>query len=125
MVHERRTCAMQGLRHGCSFNLGNAVFGGLEACGAKALRCSFRAEVTMRQAARVSRPRIWPVLVPLAALAGLAILWVSLWFYAAGKAQTTIAGWREREARVGRTYACATETIGGFPFRIDARCTDP
>lgn len=79
----------------------------------------------MRQAAGVSGRRIWPALVPLAALAGLAILWTSLWFYAAGKAQTTIAGWREREARVGRTYACATETIGGFPFRIEARCTDP
>jgi hypothetical protein len=79
----------------------------------------------MRQAAGVSRRRIWPALVPLAALAGLAILWTSLWFYAAGKAQTTIAGWREREAKVGRTYACATETIGGFPFRIEAHCTDP
>ena len=79
----------------------------------------------MRQPAPVPRRRIWPALVASGAVAGLAVLWTGLWFYSAGKAQATINGWREREARVGRTYACARETIGGFPFRIEARCADP
>ena len=32
---------------------------------------------------------------------------------------------RAREAKVGRIYACATQTIGGFPFRIEVHCSDP
>ena len=42
--------------------------------------------------------------------------------YAAGKVESTIAGWKEREARVGRTYTCASQSISGFPFRIEVRC---
>jgi hypothetical protein len=65
------------------------------------------------------------VLVPLGALAGLAILWTGLWFYGAGKADAAITGWRERESRVGRTYACGSQTVGGFPFQIKVSCTQP
>jgi hypothetical protein len=79
----------------------------------------------MRQPAPVSHRRIRPALIAAGTFVGLAILWTGLWFYSAGKAQATINGWREREARVGRTYACASEAIGGFPFRIEARCADP
>jgi hypothetical protein len=68
--------------------------------------------------------RRWPWIVAGLALV-LAGLWTGLWFYASAKVETTIAGWREREAKVGRVYACATQTIGGFPFRIDVRCADP
>ena len=78
----------------------------------------------MRQASPV-RWRIWPVLVPLGALAGLAILWIGLWFYGAGKADAAITGWRERELRVGRAYACESQTVGGFPFQIKVSCTQP
>jgi hypothetical protein len=71
------------------------------------------------------RPRRrWPWVVT-----GLAIifvvLWCVAWFYASAKVESTIAGWREREAKVGRLYSCATQTIGGFPFRIDVRCSNP
>jgi hypothetical protein len=47
------------------------------------------------------------------------------WYYAADKVEATIAGWREREAKVGRIYACAQQTIGGFPFRINVHCSAP
>jgi hypothetical protein len=53
------------------------------------------------------------------------VLWCVAWFYASATVESTIAGWREREAKVGRVYACATQTIGGFPFRIDVRCSSP
>jgi hypothetical protein len=52
-------------------------------------------------------------------------LWTAAWHYAADKAETAIAGWRAREAKAGRIYACATQTIGGFPFRIDIHCSGP
>ncbi len=70
------------------------------------------------------RRRRWPwVVIVLAVI--FVVLWTVAWFYASAKVDSTIAGWREREAKVGRLYACATQTIGGFPFRIDVRCSDP
>ena len=69
--------------------------------------------------------RIWPVLVP------------SCWCWcspscgpACGstpplRPKATIAGWREREAKVGRIYSCDRQTIGGYPFRIEVQCVDP
>jgi hypothetical protein len=65
------------------------------------------------------------VFVPLVIVAVLAAGWTGLWFYAASAAETALAGWRAREARSGRTYACGSETIGGFPFRIEVRCANP
>ena len=38
--------------------------------------------------------------------------------------ERTIEGWKAREAQAGRVYACATQTIGGFPFGIELRCAD-
>jgi len=74
----------------------------------------------------VSRPRRrWPfvalaLLVPL-----LAAGWTAAWYYAAGRAGAVIEGWREREARSGRIHRCASESIGGFPFRFELRCLEP
>ena len=48
--------------------------------------------------------------------------WSWFWFYAAGKAQVTVDAWRAREAKAGRVYACGTQTIGGYPFRIEVEC---
>jgi hypothetical protein len=68
--------------------------------------------------------RRWPwVVVVLAVI--VAGLWTVLWRFAAAKVEITIAGWRAREATVGRIYNCATQTIGGFPFRIEVRCAFP
>jgi hypothetical protein len=71
------------------------------------------------------RRRLWPVFVPFVLLVVLAVGWTGLWFYAAGRAENAIAGWRAREAKSGRTYECASESIGGYPFRIEVRCTKP
>jgi len=77
----------------------------------------------MFEARPVPRRRRWPlVLVVLAVICGG--LWAVAWHYGAGVAERTIAGWREREARAGRVYTCASETIGGFPFGFELHCTD-
>ena len=55
----------------------------------------------------------------------LAGVWSGLWYYATATAETMIAGWREREARKGRVQSCATQTIEGFPFRVELRCSEP
>jgi hypothetical protein len=54
----------------------------------------------------------------------LAAGWTGFWKFAAGKAQETIEGWRAREAKAGRIYNCASQTVGGFPFRIEVNCED-
>lgn len=69
--------------------------------------------------------RSWPLLVPFLILVILAGGWCAFWFYAAARAQDIIVDWRQREAKSGRVYGCAQENIGGFPFRIEVRCTDP
>src|SRR5262245_23488782 len=71
-----------------------------------------------------TRRRRW-LFVPFVLLVALAAIWTGVWFYAASRAETAIAGWRAREAKSGRNYECATQSISGFPFRIEVRCTDP
>lgn len=71
------------------------------------------------------RRRLWLVLVPLVLVVAIAAIWTGLWFYAASAAERAIDGWRAREARSGRSYECAQQTIGGFPLRIEVRCSDP
>jgi len=48
--------------------------------------------------------------------------WSWLWTYAAGKAEVTLEGWRAREAKSGRVFTCGSQTIGGYPFRIEVNC---
>lgn len=71
-----------------------------------------------------ARRRFRRVIVPALAVLALAALWTGFWFYAASTAETTIAGWREREARLGRIFTCDSQPIGGFPFRLEVRCAE-
>jgi hypothetical protein len=66
--------------------------------------------------------RSWQVILPFALFVALAAGWTALWFHASSMAQASIAAWRMREAQLGRIYTCATENLGGFPFRIEVRC---
>ena len=81
-----------------------------------------RARGTSR--ARTVPPRRWPIWAPVAAVILLAALWSGLWYVSASVADRALAGWVEREAAAGRAYSCGSETIGGFPFDVRARCTD-
>ena len=64
---------------------------------------------------------IW-LIVLLVVLAGG---WAAGWYYATATAESMIDTWRAREARVGRVQNCGTQTISGFPFRIEVRCSEP
>lgn len=54
----------------------------------------------------------------------LAAGWCGGWYYAASVADSTLAGWVEREAAAGRVYNCGSQGITGFPFRIQAHCAE-
>src|SRR5215831_7135984 len=56
--------------------------------------------------------------VVLAVVAG----WSAFWKFASDKAETTLDGWRAREAKAGRIYNCGSQAIGGYPFRIEVDC---
>jgi len=69
----------------------------------------------------MARRRRWPMVLAALAIA-LAGGWTWAWNYAASKVEATIERWKAREARVGRLYSCASQSIGGFPFSIQVRC---
>ncbi|HEY2243729.1 MAG TPA: DUF2125 domain-containing protein [Xanthobacteraceae bacterium] len=68
------------------------------------------------------RRRFWRFLLLAAVIVALPIGWTVLWSYAASIANEALSGWLNREAALGRVYACGSQTIGGFPFGIAIRC---
>jgi hypothetical protein len=79
----------------------------------------------MRVSASVSRRRRWLVFVPFFLVVLLGALWTGGWFTIAARVPGEIDAWRSREAAAGRRYGCGTQSIGGFPFRMEVRCSDP
>ncbi|MGZ3409782.1 MAG: DUF2125 domain-containing protein [Xanthobacteraceae bacterium] len=75
------------------------------------------------QPRRKRRP--WLLAIPLAVFFLIAAGWSAFWFVAASRANTAIAEWRDREAQAGRSFTCATQSIGGFPFRLEVACGEP
>lgn len=66
------------------------------------------------------RRRLAPALIVVALL--LAAGWCGLWYFAAGVAERTIAGWQAREAQAGRIHTCGAQSISGFPLAFEMRC---
>ena len=71
-----------------------------------------------RSARRRKRRYIGTLILFLALVGG----WNYLWYYATGKAEVAIDRWRAREAKAGRIYTCGSQSIGGYPFRIEVTC---
>jgi hypothetical protein len=70
------------------------------------------------------RSRRWLIATPLIVVIVLGIAWSGFWFFAAGKAEERINGWQSQQAQAGRVFSCGKQAVGGFPFRIEVRCTD-
>lgn len=68
--------------------------------------------------------RFWSILAPTAAATLLAAGWVAAWHYSAALAEERLSAWRAEEAKSGRIHSCARQTVNGFPFRIEVRCTN-
>jgi hypothetical protein len=77
---------------------------------------------TQSRRTRSARRRNRRYIVTLVLFVALIGSWSWLWHYAAGKAEVAIDGWRAREAKAGRVYQCGSQTIGGYPFRIEVNC---
>ncbi|HEX4411447.1 MAG TPA: DUF2125 domain-containing protein [Xanthobacteraceae bacterium] len=77
-----------------------------------------------RRSPRATAPRrpLRRCLIIAAIIIVVAIGWCGSWYFAAGIADRAERGWIEREAELGRVYACGSQSIGGFPFSIVSRC---
>jgi hypothetical protein len=69
-----------------------------------------------------SRRRNWRYIILLILVAALFGGWSWFWTYASTKAEATLDGWRAREAKSGRIYACGSQSVGGYPFRFEVNC---
>jgi hypothetical protein len=70
------------------------------------------------------RRRPWLIAIPLAVVVLLGAVWTGVWFYAAREAESRMDAWRAQQARGGRVFGCDKQAVGGYPFRIEVRCTN-
>jgi hypothetical protein len=68
------------------------------------------------------RRPLWPLFLMPTLLLIAAAGWSAFWFYAAAQAEVKADAWRAQEAKSGRSYDCARQTLAGFPFRFEMRC---
>ncbi|MGB9366066.1 MAG: DUF2125 domain-containing protein [Xanthobacteraceae bacterium] len=70
------------------------------------------------------RRRSWLIATPLIVVLLLGVGWSGFWYYAASQAEARINAWQAQQAGAGRAFSCGRQAVGGYPFRIEARCTD-
>lgn len=68
------------------------------------------------------RRRSWLIATPLMFVLVLGVVWSGVWYYAAGEAEKRVNDWQAQQAKAGRVFSCGTQTVGGYPFRIEVRC---
>jgi len=79
--------------------------------------------VTMTALTDTSRRRSrWPLFLMPILLLIAAAAWSAFWFFAVSQAEVKADAWRAQEAKSGRSYTCAKQSIGGYPFRLEMRC---
>ena len=61
---------------------------------------------------------------PFALLALFALVWSAGWFVIRERTRSGLDEWIAAEAEAGRRWSCADRSFGGFPFRIEIRCSD-
>lgn len=71
------------------------------------------------------RPRRFWLYLPFALLMLAAAGWSALWFYGRSRINAEFDTFLTRQASLGREWSCPNRSLGGFPFRIEGRCTDP
>jgi hypothetical protein len=64
----------------------------------------------------------WPLFAMPILLLIAAAAWSAFWFYAVSQAEVKADAWRAQEAKSGRSYDCAKQSISGYPFRLEVRC---
>ena len=63
--------------------------------------------------------------LPYVALLVVCLGWSAFWMVAAQSTESALADWFAQEEHVGRVWSCPQRSVGGFPFRIEVRCSRP
>lgn len=66
--------------------------------------------------------RFW-LYAPFVLVALLAIAWVGFWVVMRGRVAEAVDAALLREAAQGRNWTCTDRSLGGFPFRVELRCS--
>ena len=69
---------------------------------------------------RAGRLRLY---APFVALALIAAAWSVGWWVIRGRIVGGLDTWIEGEAVAGRSWTCPDRTVGGYPFRLELRCS--
>ena len=67
----------------------------------------------------------WKLYAPYVALVVLAVAWSAYWYVASRATDAALDNWFAQERSFGRAWACGERGVGGYPFRIELRCTNP
>jgi hypothetical protein len=74
---------------------------------------------------QASKPvRRFALFVPVILFGLVVLAWSGFWVYAKTQAETRFRSGLEREARNGRQWVCENAAFGGYPFRLELRCSD-
>jgi hypothetical protein len=71
----------------------------------------------------LTRKYRWRIFLPSMLLFLLAVAWSGFWLFAADQTGKVMDQAIAREATQGRRIVCGERSIGGYPFRIEVRCT--
>lgn len=61
---------------------------------------------------------------PIGLLLLLAVAWSVGWLFIRQRVTFGLDEWISKEAAAGRRWTCADRKVGGYPFRIEVRCSD-
>jgi hypothetical protein len=64
------------------------------------------------------------VFVPGAVLLAIVVGWSGFWYFKSRLTATAVTNWMTHEAKLGRSWTCPDQKIGGFPFAVDVSCTN-
>ncbi len=67
----------------------------------------------------------WKLYGPYVALLVLALGWSVYWYVASRATQEALDSWFAQERSLGRVWSCGERSVGGYPFRIELRCSNP
>ncbi|MDQ0396486.1 DUF2125 domain-containing protein [Labrys monachus] len=65
------------------------------------------------------------VFLPTLLLGVVVVAWSGFWWYASTRVQSEWSRFVVRQAELGRQIRCADQSFGGYPFRLEVRCTNP
>ena len=68
-------------------------------------------------------PKPWRIALPALGFAVIGALWSGFWYWSQTNAHQRIDQWRAELAAKDIKIQCGQETWGGFPFRIEVRCS--